>query len=126
MLPLPISACLTTLCYYSEKFFQSAWPPTAKGCLEKIHDREDKKTIRLFRSYDDILEHLINDPDEPLSDSVLRELSLIRPRLVDLRDFSHDFSVRLGPSLDPSSFWGLMGVMLTVSEWPTTCEATSN
>ncbi|CAM1508596.1 Fc.00g054440.m01.CDS01 [Cosmosporella sp. VM-42] len=98
-----------------EEFFKSAWLSTAKGCQEKIQDREDKRTVRSFRSYDDIVEHLINDPDEPLSDSVLRELSMIRPRLVELRDFSHDFAERLGPSLDPGLFWGLMGVMLTVA-----------
>ena len=76
---------------------------------------EDRRTVRSFRNYDDIQEHLVDDPDEPWSESVLRELSLILPRLYELRDFSLDFSDRLGPRLDPSPFWGLMGVLLTVA-----------
>ncbi len=84
--------------------------------MAKIKDREDKRNIRSFRSYEDIIENLINDPTDPLNDDVLRELSMIRPRLVGFRDFSQVFGQRLGPRLDSSLFWGLMGTMLTVSE----------
>ncbi len=83
--------------------------------MAKVKDREDKRNIRSFRSYEDIIENLINDPTEPLTDDVLRELSMIRPRLVEFRDFSQVFRERLGPKLDSSLFWGLMGTMLTVS-----------
>lgn len=40
---------------------------------------------------------------------------MIRPRLVKFRDFSKVFAERLGLSLDPSLFWGLMGTLLTAS-----------
>ncbi|KAH8714837.1 hypothetical protein GQ44DRAFT_776005 [Phaeosphaeriaceae sp. PMI808] len=86
-----------------------------QGRVEKIQDREDRKTLRGFRNYDDILEHVINDPDEPISDLALRELSMIRLRLVELRDFSSVFAHKLGPELDPAFFWGMLGLMLTVS-----------
>lgn len=61
------------------------------------------------------MEHIIADPDEPLPEAVLLELSMIRPRLVKFRDFSKVFAERLGLSLDPSLFWGLMGTLLTAS-----------
>lgn len=61
------------------------------------------------------MEHIIADPDEPLPEAVLLELSMIRPRLVKFRDFSKVFAERFGLSLDPSSFWGLMGTLLTAS-----------
>ncbi|RMJ08393.1 hypothetical protein CDV36_011978 [Fusarium kuroshium] len=95
-----------------EQFFQTEWLSTVKECQEKIKDREDKRTVRSFRNYDDIVEHLINDLHEPLSEVVLRDLSMIRPRLIELRDFSDDFGRELGPRLDPSPFWGLMGLMV--------------
>ena len=68
-----------------------------------------------MRSYDDILEHVIEDPDEEMPEHVLHELSLVAPRLEELRDFSNVFEEHLGQRLDPSLFWGLMGLMLTVS-----------
>lgn len=86
--------------------------------MSKIKEREDKRNIRSFRNYEDIIENLINDPAEPLTDDVLRELSMIRPRLVVFRDFCQVFAERLGPRLDPSLFWGLMGTTLTVSSLP--------
>ncbi|KAJ8132115.1 hypothetical protein O1611_g1504 [Lasiodiplodia mahajangana] len=98
-----------------QKYFQAIWQSTIKGCMEKIHDREDKRTVRSIRSHDDILENLIDDPDNPLPGAVKNELSMISPRLWVLRDYSDDFANRLGPRLDPAIFWGLMGVMFTAA-----------
>ncbi|KAK4665522.1 hypothetical protein QC763_402300 [Podospora pseudopauciseta] len=99
-----------------EQFFQETWASRAARCMTKIKDREDKRNVRSFRSYDDIIEHLINDPDEPFPDSVLEELSMIRPRLVEFRDFSKIFAEKLGPKLDPSLFWGLMGTLVVAAQ----------
>ncbi len=72
--------------------------------MEKIQDREDRGTLRAFRNYDDILEHVINGPNEPIFDLALRELSIISSCLLELRDFSLVFAHTLGIELDQSPF----------------------
>jgi hypothetical protein len=43
------------------------------------------------------------------------KLSIIGPRLAELRDFSDLFAEKLGPRLNPGVFWGFLGLTLTVS-----------
>lgn len=67
-----------------------------------------------FKTYEDVQKHAIHDSDETDEESqaFLQELVPIKPRLVDLRNFSALFAGRLGTKLDPSVFWGLLGLML--------------
>lgn len=72
----------------------------------------DRRTIKIFRNYDDIKEDFLEGLDDTHQD-----LGMLEPRLVYLRSFSDYFSTGLGPELDPKIFWGLVGLILTASQF---------
>lgn len=74
----------------------------------------DRRTIRSFRTYEDVQEHVFVEQDEEASEAALQELAMLQPRLVDLKNFSDFFATQLRPTLDTSMFWGLIGLLLTV------------
>lgn len=74
----------------------------------------DRRTIRNFRTYEDIQEHVFVEHDAEASEAALQELALLQPRLVDLKNFSNFFATQLRPILDTSIFGGLLDLLLTV------------
>ena len=74
----------------------------------------DRRTIRSFRTYKDVQEHVFVEQDEEASKTALQELAMLQPRLVDLKNFSDFFATQLRPDLDTDMFWGLLGLLLTV------------
>lgn len=74
----------------------------------------DRRIIRSFRTYEDVQEHVFVEQDEETTDAALQELAMLQPRLIELKDFSGFFATKLGPVLDTSFFWGLLGLLLTV------------
>lgn len=76
---------------------------------------QDRRTIRSFRTYDDVLEHVFTDQDEEPNPAALQELNLFRPRLIDMKNLIDFFATKLGRTLDTGVFWGLLGLLLTVS-----------
>lgn len=74
----------------------------------------DRRIIRSFRTYEDVQEHVFVEQDEEATDAALQELAMLQPRLIELKDFSDFFATKLGPVLDTSFFWGLLGLLLTV------------
>lgn len=70
----------------------------------------DRRTIKIFRTYDDIKEEFLEGMDE-----THQEIGMLEPRLVYLRSFSDYFSTKLGPKLSPEIFWGLFGLIITAS-----------
>lgn len=77
---------------------------------------QDRRTIRSFRTYEDVLEHVFVDQDEEPDPAALQELTLLRPRLIDLKNFSDFFATKLGGTLDTGIFWGMLGLLLTVRD----------
>ena len=76
----------------------------------------DRRTVRSFRTYEDVQEHVFVDQDEEASEAALQELAMLQPRLIDLKNFSDFFATELGPTLDTDTFWGLLGLLLTVRD----------
>jgi hypothetical protein len=76
----------------------------------------DRRTIRSFRTYEDVQEHVFVNQDEEASAAALQELAMLQPRLIDLKNFSDFFAAELGPTLDTGTFWGLLGLLLTVRD----------
>lgn len=76
----------------------------------------DRRTVRSFRSLDDIQKKIIDKPEESTSDRNLQGVAMVRPRLIDLKYFSDFCANQLGPVLDLGVFWGLLGLLLTVSD----------
>jgi len=76
----------------------------------------DRRTIRSFRTYEDVKEHVFVNQDEEASAAALEELAMLQPRLIDLKNFSDFFAAELGPTLDTGTFWGLLGLLLTVRD----------
>lgn len=74
----------------------------------------DRRTIRSFRTYDDVQRHVFDEQDEEASEAALQELAMLQPRLVDLKIFSNFFATQLRPTLDTGIFWGMLGLLLTV------------
>lgn len=74
----------------------------------------DRRTIRSFRTYEDVQEHVFVEQDEEASEAALQELAMLQPRITELKNFSTFFATKLGPSLDTGIFWGLLGLLLTV------------
>lgn len=74
----------------------------------------DRRTIRSFRTYEDVKEHVFVEQDAEASEAALQELAMLQPRLVDLKNFSDFFATQLRPTLDMGIFWGLLGLLLTV------------
>jgi hypothetical protein len=74
----------------------------------------DRRTIRSFRTYEDVQEHVFVEQDEEASEAALQELAMLQPRLTELKNFSTFFATELGPNLDTGMFWGLLGLLLTV------------
>ena len=74
----------------------------------------DRRTIRSFRTYDEVQEHVFVEQDEEASEAARQELASLQPRLIDFKNFSDFFATRLGPTLDTSVFWGLLGLLFTV------------
>lgn len=74
----------------------------------------DRRTIRSFRTCEDVKEHVFVEQDAEASEAALQELVMLEPRLVDLKNFSDFFATQLGPTLDTGMFWGLLGLLLTV------------
>lgn len=99
---------------YREEHFKNVWVSTTELCLNRL-EGEEKQDILRFKTYEDVQKHAIHDSDEAdekSSPAVLQELVPIKPRLIDLWNFSTFFAGRLGTKLDPSVFWGLLGLML--------------
>lgn len=78
----------------------------------------DRRTIRSFRTYEDVQEHVFVEQDAEASEAALQELAMLQPRLVDLKNFSDFFATQLRPTLDTGMFWGLLGLLLTVRNAP--------
>lgn len=74
----------------------------------------DRRTIRSFRTYEDVQEHVFVEQDAEASETALQELAMLQPRLVDLKNFSDFFATQLRPTLDTGMFWGLLGLLFTV------------
>ena len=74
----------------------------------------DRRTIRSFRTHEDVRQHVFVEQDEEASKGALQELAMLQPRLVDLKNFSNFFATQLHPNLDTGIFWGLLGLLLTV------------
>lgn len=96
-----------------EDFFTKQWASVTKTCSERM-EPQDRRTIRSFRTYEDVHEHVFVEQDEEASEAALQEMAMLQPRLADLRNFSNFFSKELGPNLDTGTFWGLLGLVLTV------------
>ncbi|KAL5040752.1 hypothetical protein BDW71DRAFT_41163 [Aspergillus fruticulosus] len=64
----------------------------------------DRKTIRSFRTFEDVQEHVFVEQDEEASESALQELAMLQPRLVDLKNFSEFFATQLRTTLDTGIF----------------------
>lgn len=79
---------------------------------------QDRRTIRSFRTYEDVREYVFVEQDEEASEAALQELAMLQPRMVDLKDFSDFFTSHLHPAPGTSVFWGLLGLLLTVSQAP--------
>ncbi|KAK3379097.1 hypothetical protein B0T24DRAFT_610704 [Lasiosphaeria ovina] len=98
-----------------ERHFEEGWRSTKKSCLGRV-ERDDQRTIRSCRSFEELKETVIEDTDaRDRSEGALHELSLINPRLVGLRNFSYHFTDKLGPRLDPAVFWGLLRLVLNLA-----------
>lgn len=104
-----------TYLFAREEFFTKQWASVTKTCLERM-EPHDRRTIRSFRTYEDVHDHVFFEQDEEASEAALQELSMLQPRLVDLKNFSNFFAteLRTHPSLDTGVFWGLLGMLLTV------------
>ncbi|KAM5347078.1 hypothetical protein ACJ41O_010083 [Fusarium nematophilum] len=74
---------------------------------------QDRRTIRSFRTYEDIQENVFVEQDEEASEAALQELAMLQPPLVDLKKFSDFFATQLRSTLDTATFWGLLGLLLT-------------
>lgn len=74
----------------------------------------DRKTIRSFRTYEDVQEHVFVKQDAEASETALQELAMLQPRLVDLKNLSDFFAAQLRQTLDTGMFWGLLGLLFTV------------
>jgi hypothetical protein len=74
----------------------------------------DCRTIRSFRTYEDVRKHVFVEHDAEASEAALQELAMLQPRLLDLKNFSDFFATQLRSTLDTSIFWGLLGLLLTV------------
>ena len=75
---------------------------------------QDRRTIRSFRTHEDVLEHVFANQDGEPSPAALQELTLLQPRLIDLKNFSDFFATELGATLDTGIIWGILGLLLTV------------
>lgn len=95
--------------------FVEQWTSTTKSCLDRM-EPQDRRTTRSFRTYEDVIEHVFVDQDEEPNPAALQELALLRPRLIDLKNFSEFFAAELGQKLDAGIFWGMLGLLLTVRE----------
>ncbi|KAJ0323159.1 hypothetical protein COL5a_008379 [Colletotrichum fioriniae] len=87
-----------------EAHFARQWASTSKSGTERM-EPNDRRTIKIFRNYDDIKEDFLEGLDDTHQD-----LGMLEPRLVYLRSFSDYFSTGLGPELDPKIFWGLIAL----------------
>ncbi|KFY18119.1 hypothetical protein V492_00130 [Pseudogymnoascus sp. VKM F-4246] len=96
-----------------EDFFTQQWTSATKSCSERM-EPQDRRTIRSFRTYEDVQEHVFAEQDELASEAALHELAMLQPRLVDLKKLS-DFFTQLRPTLDTGMFWGLLGLLLTLA-----------
>ncbi|KAK1720837.1 hypothetical protein BDP67DRAFT_501036 [Colletotrichum lupini] len=92
-----------------EAHFARQWASTSKSGTERM-EPNDRRTIKIFRNYDDIKEEFLGGMDE-----IHQEISMLEPRFVYLRSFSDYFSTKLGPKLNPEVFWGLFGLILTIA-----------
>lgn len=97
-----------------EDFFAKQWASVTKTCTERM-EPQDRRIIRSFRTYEDVQEHVFVEQDEEASEAALQEMAMLQPRLADLRNFSDFFFKELGSNLDTGTFWGLLGLVLTVS-----------
>ena len=97
-----------------EDFFSQQWTSATKSCSERM-EPQDRRTIRSFRTYEDVQEHVFAEQDELASELALHELAMLQPRLVDLKKLSDVFT-QLRPTLDTGMFWGLLGLLLTVRD----------
>jgi hypothetical protein len=70
-----------------------------KSCSERI-EPHDRRTIRSFRTYEDVQEHVFVEQDKEASETALQELAMLQPRLGDLNNFSDFFATQLHPTLD--------------------------
>ncbi len=76
----------------------------------------DRRLIGGFKTFESIEKHLVAEYDETVPDTTRQELAMLQPRLADLQNFSNFFAHNLGLDLDPSIFWGLLGLILAVRE----------
>ncbi|KAK1531177.1 hypothetical protein CPAR01_10826 [Colletotrichum paranaense] len=78
-----------------EAHFARQWASTSKSGTERM-EPNDRRTIKIFRNYDDIKEEFLGGMDE-----IHQEIGMLEPRFVYLRSFSDYFSTKLGPELNP-------------------------
>ncbi|KAI6783832.1 uncharacterized protein J7T54_001708 [Emericellopsis cladophorae] len=74
----------------------------------------DRRTIRSFRTYQDVREDFIVAQDEEPPEAALQELAMLEPRLGDMNNFSDFFAAQLCAMLDPSMFWGLLSLLISL------------
>ncbi|PKY07762.1 hypothetical protein P168DRAFT_322995 [Aspergillus campestris IBT 28561] len=82
---------------YKEAFFTKQWESATKSFLERM-EPQDRRTIRSFRTYEDVREYVFVEQDEEVSEAALQELAMLQPRMVDLKDFSDFFTSHLHPA----------------------------
>jgi hypothetical protein len=115
--------------FTSEDLFVKQWTSATNSCLERM-EPHDRRTIRSFRTYEDVREHVFVDQDEMASEAALEELAMLQPQLIDLKNFSDFFATKLGQPLDTGTFWGLLGLLLTVRDvillWTLPCKIVSD
>lgn len=86
-------------CFLRELFFSSQWIRAIEK-YKTLLDFDDLETVKIFRSWDDVQEHVP---------------TLIRPALGHLSIFTDFFETKLGSDLDASFLWGTLACLLQVS-----------
>lgn len=94
---------------YSGQFFASHWQATiAKSQRSKALEPSDFQEMQTLNSWE-ALQVLLKDPG---SDG----LAAIKPALSHYNTFMALFESKLGPTLDPAFFWGVLGILVQVCD----------
>lgn len=94
---------------YSGQFFASHWQATIeKFQRSKALEPSDFREMQTLHSWE-ALQALLQDPG---SDG----LAAIKPALSHYNTFMALFESKLGPTLDPAFFWGVLGILVQVRD----------
>ncbi|KAF4992903.1 hypothetical protein FGRMN_6846 [Fusarium graminum] len=90
----------------SEEFFANQWQGIVEKCAESLesHDWEELPDLNAWTAVESVVNRELND-----------EYALVKPALSHLDAFTAIFHRDLGPVLDTSFFWGVIGIALKIS-----------